>query len=221
MTPDGEQSYRYVTKWARCTVCGFSQVYPMPSEAELNELYASGDYRRLTDGVVIDGKRMPFHPHDDDGTPWGRQRTNQEGHRIRNWFRYFIEADSFLDVGASTGRSVDIMSERVKVAHGVEPGAWGREWDAYETIEDTPLDKYDIVTCLHVLEHVPDPTDLLERLVRKTGKQLCLEVPIKHTRLWPHVGDFTEQSMDRWLRQLGHEPEMYPEGIYLRCVVRI
>ena len=223
--PDGSQDWRKHTDWAQCLSCGFSQIYPMPTEEELIDVYASGDYRNFT-GVCLDGVWAPYHPHDENGTLWGKQRQTQEWHRISNWCKEdgpLIDSrgKSYLDVGASTGESVRFMKARgMEPSHGVEPGTWGREWDAFETLDDVE-NSYDIVTCLHVLEHVNDPAKLLHQLLSKTNIQLCLEVPVGNKRLWPHVGDFTEGAFREWIRREGHQPKIYVEGIYLRCAIDV
>lgn len=198
MRYDGKQAIRQPTEWYLCEECGFSQVHPMP---DMDEYYSGDGYR----GEV------------GDASP------ERELRRLTDWLDMFDPTcKTYLDVGASTGATVAFMRDRMDVAHGVEPGTLGREWGALTTL---PEESYDLITCFHVLEHITDPLRFVLTLLGMTNKQLAIEVPDGHKRFWPHVGDYTMESLDRLIGRIGRlEPSSYlvfSDGEDIRCLINV
>ena len=174
-------TYRRVTEWLKCTICGFEFVYPAPSADEIKRYYANVEYRAE---VLEGGTDVPAEAN-----------LRQEDDRARQWFEYLIEGDTLLDVGSGAGASMKAFEELGFEVSGVEPGPWGRLYGAYESLEDVERD-FDVVTCLHVLEHVLDPLRFLTQLKPLVRKQLCIETPkYPGNRAWPHLSNFSVDTL--------------------------
>ena len=91
---------------------------------------------------------------------------------------------SVLDFGAGEGHLVHALRRRGLAAEGVEPFPAGRqaarERYGIELLEEPPVHgRFDLVTLVHALEHVPDPVATLARLAKllEPGGQIFIEVP--------------------------------------------
>jgi len=187
MRSNGERNYRRSIYWWWCDECEFGQVDPMPPEEEILEYYASGEYRQ------DEGLKHEETAHGDyDGEP-GEWNYHEEGERGRGWLDYVdFPVRSHLDVGASTGKVLEVIGAEFQA--GVEPGQWRERYDSYIRIEDVE-EYFDLVTCLHTLEHVVDPMKLLRQIHDIATGQVCVEVPQPVMRMWPHLTDWREKSL--------------------------
>jgi 2-polyprenyl-3-methyl-5-hydroxy-6-metoxy-1,4-benzoquinol methylase len=136
-----------------------------------------------------------------------------------------------FDVGAAGGAFLAEARERGWAVAGVEPMPGAAEHARQEfgidvktgVVEDLdlPADSLDAVTMWHVLEHIPEPLGVLERLRAwmRPGAVLAVEVPNggspsarKLGRNWPsaepdvHVSQFTPEALRRLLERAGLEP---------------
>jgi SAM-dependent methyltransferase len=91
---------------------------------------------------------------------------------------------SVLDFGAGEGHLVHALRRRGLAAEGVEPFPAGRqaarERYGIELLAEPPVHgRFDLVTLVHALEHVPDPVATLARLAKllEPGGQIFIEVP--------------------------------------------
>lgn len=157
-----------------CETCNIGSTTPMPSPAELTELYSSESYRTST-GVRFNKilERLIFLFR------LGRKR------RIER----HIRKGRILDIGCGRGLFLSLMrtggwevagtefdEETASYAsrvYGLEvksggPSSWG-----------FPDESFDVITIHHALEHVPDPAGMLGacgRLLKKGGL-LVIAVP--------------------------------------------
>jgi SAM-dependent methyltransferase len=161
-----------------CSNCGLVYQSPRKSEAELREFYL-GEYRRIYQG--------------DEG-PTQKDITVQVA-RAGVIFDLLLDngvehINHYLDIGSSTG----LLLEKIKQEFhcqvtGIEPGNAYREYaiskglEVFESLEAMTASgerKFDLITMMHVLEHIPDPVDYLHRLrsdlMTEQGK-LLVEVP--------------------------------------------
>ena len=149
----------------RCRGCGLLRTWPPPDRATLGSLYGSKDYYEdrsmgaASEAAWVDRAReivesLPRRPA------------------------------SVLDFGAGEGHLVHALRRRGLVAEGVEPFPAGRqaarERYGIELLEEPPVHgRFDLVTLVHALEHVPEPVATLARLAERLapGGQVFIEVP--------------------------------------------
>lgn len=82
-----------------------------------------------------------------------------------------------LDVGCARGHLINEMREKYNCeSHGVDLRKFDTvpHWTKY--LEDV-YETYDLVTCIHTLEHHPFPIEFLRDMRRVSGKHLFIEVP--------------------------------------------
>jgi SAM-dependent methyltransferase len=108
-----------------------------------------------------------------------------------------------IDVGCGPGRLVEAFGCSGFVAKGIEPSAMAaataqsRNRDiSNATVRDMPSAAFDVVTAMHVLEHVPTAKEFVGECARilAPGGILVIEVPnygSRHARAlgprWPHL----------------------------------
>lgn len=119
---------------------------------------------------------------------------------------------SVLDIGCSTGILLDKLRRAYKCnVMGIEPSDAFREYghklglNVLGKIDDlNGNQKFDLITAIHVLEHIIEPVAFLEK-VREfiaEGGKLIAEVPLLHQGL-PHPIVFTEKTFRAMLNKAG------------------
>ncbi len=153
----------------RCGGCGLVFRGRIES-AEITDLYRENAYA---------AERMAAHTAN---RHWDTTR------RLR-WVTAHAHGRELLDVGAGTGSFVSAATAGGYNAVGVEPSelaaSYGREHFGAQVLtgflHTAGLGEatYDVVCAWHVLEHAPDPLELLEQMRERLrrGGQLFLEVP--------------------------------------------
>jgi SAM-dependent methyltransferase len=133
-----------------------------------------------------------------------------------------------LEIGCATGRFLARARARGFSVAGVEPeqeySEFGRRQDGLEIhtgfVEDVslPPSSFDLIACLHVVEHVPDPVKFLEtaRTLLRPGGHLYVVVPnlrqydvsLRHPDLFDllHLFAFSRNSLARALRAARFDP---------------
>jgi 2-polyprenyl-3-methyl-5-hydroxy-6-metoxy-1,4-benzoquinol methylase len=181
------------------------------------------------------------------GEVYGDLESRRRDARVRLDWLGLAGRGRLLDVGAAGGAFVAEAAARGLRASGIEPTpAFARHArevlgvDVREgTLESAGLDRYDVVTMWHVLEHIPDPLPQLQRVraALDDGGLLALEVPnygsVSATRMgraWPslepevHVNQFTPGSLRALLERAGFagvEVETVPITPYLTWRARL
>lgn len=105
--------------------------------------------------------------------------------------KYLQEGDSVLDVGFGLGYGLKMMSEKAKALYGVEVDQKAllraqkllvdpkikdlKEYDGY----NIPFEKgfFDVVTCVDVIEHVPDYNQFLQNLLLVSKRVVVINTP--------------------------------------------
>jgi len=91
-----------------------------------------------------------------------------------------------LDYGCGTGEFIQHMVKNGWAGCAVEPSDEARNkvqklnnLKTYKSIDELPEKKFDIITLWHVLEHVPNPDELIQQLKQKlnTGGLIFVAVP--------------------------------------------
>lgn len=174
---------------AFCSQCDFYHINPQAANHSTMHRYSSG----YLDGMYL---RIVEWCRSSEGTEDGLYGL------YHNTFRW-LEADprvdfrnlpggAALDVGCAVGAMVKILKRRGWNAIGVEPSVPLSELARSEHIEvqtgfleDLEYDSgaFDLVTLMHVLEHVPHPSALVHEIARITspGGHLLLSLPIAGT----------------------------------------
>ena len=129
------------------------------------------------------------------------------------------EGNKVLDIGSSTGSLLQVMKDTFgSEVYGIEPGNAYRLWssqqglETFKTIEDLPethKHSFEMISLIHVIEHLPDPISYLQELRGKWLRPegfLLVEVPnlFAHTSLeLAHLSAFTDQTLCNLLRMAG------------------
>ncbi|MGD8822306.1 MAG: class I SAM-dependent methyltransferase [Anaerolineales bacterium] len=197
---DSEQALAYRV----CERCGLVFQSPRMSESELASFYAQG-YRTLVQGTEsITDKDL-------------RIQTGRARHLIEVLQHLRILPTEHLDIGASSGILLQQSRSTFEAnVVGVEPGQeyrasaveLGLEYHA-GLDEISPQQQFDLISMIHVLEHLPDPVDYLTQLRKgylKSKGTLLLEVPnlFGHSSYEvSHLTAFSSQSLRRCLNLAG------------------
>lgn len=179
-----------VSNYAQCQDCNLIYQTPRLDNASLDELYRSGQYRKMLNSRQED--------LDED-----------EIKRQKRIAPLITSAGRHLDIGCSRGYLLDISQRLGRSVLGVEPNlSYVMEGiDAVRTIEEV-IGQWYTITALHILEHIPDPVDYAQKimaLLMPKGK-LILEVPSEKSkggplRLW-HLFLFMPGVIERLFADL-------------------
>ena len=110
------------------------------------------------------------------------------------------ETGSMIDVGCATGELMFVAKEAGWQVAGVEPSKRGREMSQqYGKIYcdcDEVDETFDLVTSVHVLEHVPRPVDFLKQLAKllRPGGLMVVVAPKDNYRA-PHLIAVNEETV--------------------------
>lgn len=185
-----------------CMDCG--TVFQMQRLKDPLSYYMQGDYRRT----------VQFG----DPTPGDRIREEQE-QRVKFLMPElaFESVKRVLDIGSSMGLFLEAMAEKYDCeVLGIEPGEAQRllskapALSDITLLDDSVLESFDLITMIHSLEHMNEPTQYLLRLhdfITEDG-HLLVEVPhLYHeiSLLVSHPVAFTPESLDACLGLAGWE----------------
>jgi 2-polyprenyl-3-methyl-5-hydroxy-6-metoxy-1,4-benzoquinol methylase len=152
---------------------------------------------------------------------------------------------SHLDIGCAAGELIKSIGQAFRCeSMGIEPSVEYRRYlsdngiQAVSSVENLPHERrFDLVTMVHVLEHIPDPVKYLrhlrENIISPQG-HLLVEVPnlLVHTSFEPaHLYAFMRETLDATLRMAGFEPTITmlhheprnrdPRPHYLTMIARV
>jgi 2-polyprenyl-3-methyl-5-hydroxy-6-metoxy-1,4-benzoquinol methylase len=193
-----------------CKHCSLVFLSPRVSEGELARFYAA-EYRRLSSGQE--------EPTDENV----REQRLRADHLKSIITSHIGSLTSHLDIGSSTGELLlAVMSFYSRVpgyfCAGIEPSDAHRSWSrerglaVYASVQELGRAiqaRFELVTLVHVLEHLPDPIGFLrtvrDRLIDETG-HLLIEVPnvFGHPSFEiAHLFAFSEKTLKDVLRVAG------------------
>jgi SAM-dependent methyltransferase len=138
----------------------------------------------------------------------------------------FIRGRTFLDFGCAFGHSTAIMKDFL-------PGGWtGLEMDLRATriaarlfpeinfvfLENLALvgelKTFDSVVCSEVIEHVPDPGDLIRSLVSLARFRIVITTPAVRVHDPGHLRLYSRESLEAELQAVPHEIHLEPPFFY-------
>ena len=161
-----------------CDVCGFHHVVPLPDPSELERAYREAYYTE---------EKPTFLARAAEDAEWASLSYRD---RLES-FEELLPAQRrrLLDIGCGPGYFLQTAKERGWTVQGVEPSrqaAAHARGLGFEIVEEffnrrtaSQLRRYDVVHLNNVLEHVPNPLEVV-RLARErltSDGVLCLNVP--------------------------------------------
>ena len=200
-----------------CSGCGLARLDPFPSDDEIRAIYGDGYYdawgmmEAEAKEAVRSMKRAYFRRRLAELGPAGRGR-------------------ALLDVGCATGFLLEEAREEGYEPYGVELSAFGareagrtfpgRIFQGTLAAAGFPDGRFDVVTLMDLIEHVPDPPEFLRevRRVLAPGGRLLIVTPDQGGlsargmgRRWfhrkrEHLYYFTRRSLAALLGRIGFRP---------------
>ena len=158
-----------------CSKCGTAFLHPAPTDQQLADAYAATYYG---------AGKTKFNPYVE------RFRTYFSTLRARRLTRNLPEACNILDVGCGDGSLLGHLARTgAHTLHGIElPGAAAERAVRVPGLHlhlgtlssvALPANSFDLITLVHVVEHLPAPREALDRLAEllKPGGRLFLAFP--------------------------------------------
>lgn len=190
-----------------CHRCGFVFQSPRMTPEELNHFYAH-EYR-----VVYQG----------DAGPTGKDlmvQTHRAAHAAGLVAETKTHIRRHLDIGSSAGLLLQAFKTRFNCdITGIEPGEQYRQYAekqgittfaSLEALEQAGAEKFDLVSMMHVLEHLPEPVrslaEIRENFLEPDGL-LLVEVPnlFGHDSFeTAHMSAFSPHTLHETLKQAGY-----------------
>lgn len=206
-----------------CSHCGFKHIIPIPTQKELEQIYRH-DYYTTEKPLYLEHYR-------EDLEWWNLVYSDRY-----DTFEALlpIEQRRILDVGSGPGFFLKHGKDRGWDGLGIEPSVQAaahsrelgvnimEEFLSEETARQ--LDSFDVIHMSSVLEHIPDPVELLDIIQKhlRPGGVLCVVVPNDYNPFqlalraacdflpwWVapphHINFFDFASLERLLTQCGFE----------------
>ena len=204
------ESFGYPIQYFICKDCGFVFQNPQSSQAADPDFYQQ-TYRRIYQASA-------------EPTPKDLYQQTQRALNQVEWLKSldYNKFFNILDIGASSGLLLKTFArEFAATVVGVEPGdayrsiAEANEISMYASMEaliSTKPDRFDLVTLMHVLEHLEHPIQVLTKIredLLSEGGLLFIEVPNFYAHdsyELAHLSCFTEHTLRELLWQAGFEP---------------
>lgn len=201
----------------KCQQCQFVITSPRPSDDELGKYYLSEDYishtneaKTLLDKIYLAARNYTL--------AWKRKLILNQSTRIEN---------KLLDYGCGTGAFLHATTKDGWKSFGVEPSAQAREEakkitnaPVYKSVEEISNDTFDSITLWHVLEHVPDLNQLLQKLKSLLAENGTMFIAVPNHSSWDgknysqhwagfdvprHLWHFSDQNMKKLVENNGLE----------------
>jgi len=212
-------------KVIECEMCGFKHLDPIPSKEEIKEFYERQYYQEKIPKLLDPEKEEKELQW---SNLWYRDRLLTLNKYIED------EPKILLDVGCGNGFFLKFMSENGWEAFGIEPSPKASEHarslglNVFNTTLEEFVEKrwcgyFDAINLKCVLEHVPNPMEILEicKSLLKDSGMICVEVPndfnilqlqvhkLNKPQYWiaipDHINYFDFDSLEKLLKSLDYE----------------
>lgn len=204
-------------QYQECLECGTHYQTPRMDDETLNRWYASGTYRKWLNQPQSTLDRDEFN----------------RSLGIAEWMESYVlntREERILDIGCSRGYLLDMLKHRnsgLKI-QGVESNL---EWVTEEVPVVQSLDilngmTFDVVTMIHVLEHIPDPVPYMRavRDLMSENSLLIVEVPSASSKGGPyrlaHMTYLPPHALNALLRRAGFYIIDWVSGQHTRVLCR-
>ncbi|HEY3401997.1 MAG TPA: class I SAM-dependent methyltransferase [Ohtaekwangia sp.] len=166
----------------KCTNCGLILTSPRPEIKNLGDYYISSDYISHTNKArsIIDSLYLLARSY----TLKWKLNIIKENSESK-------EQLSVLDYGCGTGHFLKACYEESWKVAGIEPSDQARENSdpkirslIYSSMELLQQSSFDAITLWHVLEHVPEPIEVLQTLATKLKINGTLFIAIPNPNSW-------------------------------------
>jgi 2-polyprenyl-3-methyl-5-hydroxy-6-metoxy-1,4-benzoquinol methylase len=166
-------------KLYKCKTCAFVAQYPGPGQYTVFNSYEDFPKSR-----TLEKGQEFLYPH--------KRRALQN---IVDHVLDIVEPGKILDVGCGDGHFLHLCALRGFTCYGIEPSkktsAYASSRTGIHVIQGTygkelfPENSFNVISFIHVLEHIPNPASVLEaaRYHLRSGGILVVEVPSIHS---PH-----------------------------------
>lgn len=160
----------------QCMTCQLLLTNPRPDQNTIGDYYKSEEYishtgktNTLFDWIYLKARRYTVQ--------WKYNLINSRK-----------EKGAILDYGCGTGAFIHHMAKKNWEAVGIEPSDTARTRAEqlpakktlllYKKLGDIPEKKFDVITLWHVLEHIPNPDQLIGSLKQKLNKNGLIFVAV-------------------------------------------
>lgn len=121
----------------------------------------------------------------DSGVRQARIAAEADDVRRAKFVRNYVRNNSVIDFGCGSGGFLHNIMDIASSVAGIELEREKREFlknegiTCYESIDVLPDEKFDVITLFHVLEHLPDPVAILDKLKShlNDGGKIIIETP--------------------------------------------
>jgi hypothetical protein len=154
-----------ITRYFVCFNCNLIFQNPRLSDSQLDKFYSLGFYRR-----IINSTPEVAYKNEEN-------RAKTDAKIIKEHLGII---KTHLDIGSSRGYLLEAIAAEVKV--GVESNLDShkmKDIKIYSKISEVPQKSFDLITAIHVLEHIPRPLVYLKKVTKFMAKNshLVIEVP--------------------------------------------
>jgi len=182
---NGDINMMAVCQYVRCPVCGLVTQSPRMSDERIDHYYASGLYRQTLGMTQAD-------------------MDADELKRAMDITKYVIGkriiVKSHVDIGSSRGYLLKALAADVQQGYDKNP-----KYGKMET-DKSRLGKYELLTSIHVLEHVTEPLKDLD-WYRSLCNEMILEVPGENCKGGPlrfaHLYYFPPDTLVKMIERAG------------------
>jgi SAM-dependent methyltransferase len=196
ITPGIKVEAIVIIRYCQCQNCGLIFQNPQMSDDELVKYYSTGYYRKI--GVNTLAKDM-----DSDE----EIRAKVDSKIIKEKIG---EVSTHLDVGCGRGSLLNEIGAKSKVGVEIDKSyVEVKGMKVYSELKLVPRKSFDLVTAIHLLEHIPKPLDYLKDMAKFVSKSgfLVIEVPTWESPGGPlrfaHLNHFEPEVIKKMCAQAG------------------